>query len=41
MNTKNSKTSYPHDLLYNFTDKVNSRRGGKSVPLSHFSIYYT
>ena len=37
MNSKNSKTSDPHRLLLNFTDKINLRR---NVALSNLSIYY-
>ena len=31
MNTKNSKTSYPHELLHKLTDKINLRKGWKCV----------
>ena len=41
MNSKNSKTSKPHVLILNLTDKIYSRRGEKSVALSNLSIYYT
>ena len=41
MNSKNSKTSKPHVLILNLTDKIDSRRGEKSVALSNLSIYYT
>ena len=41
MNSENSKTSEPYVLILNLTDKVNLRRGGKSVALSNLSMYYT
>ena len=41
MNSKNSRTSYPHRLLLNLTDKINLNRSDKYVPLSNVSIYYT
>ena len=41
MNSKNSKTSKPHVLILKLTDKLNLRRGEKSIPLSNLSIYYT
>ena len=31
MNSKNSKTSDPHRLLLNLTDKIDSRRSDKYV----------
>ena len=40
MNTENSKTSKPHVLVLNLTDKIDLR-GGKGVALSNISIYYT
>ena len=39
--SKNSKTSDPHTLLLNLTDKVNLKRSDNYVPLSNLSIYYT
>ena len=39
MNSKNSKTSHPHRLLVNFTDKINLNRSDKYVALSNLSIY--
>ena len=39
MNSKNSKTSDPHKLLLNLTDKINLKRSDKYVALSNFSIY--
>ena len=41
MNSKNSKTSDPHKLLLNLTDKINSVRSDKYVALSNPSMYYT
>ena len=39
MNSKNSKTSDPHSLLLNLTDKKNLKRSGKYVTLSNLCIY--
>ena len=41
MNSENSKTSDPHRLLINLTDKIDLRRKDKYVALSNLSIYYT
>ena len=41
MNSKNSKTSKPHGLILNFTDKIDSRKGENRIAASNFSIYYT
>ena len=41
MNSKNSKTSDPHRLLLNFTDKKDLRRKDKYIALSNLSIYDT
>ena len=41
MNSKNSKTSKPHVLILNLTDKLDLRRGEKSIALSNLSIYHT
>ena len=41
MNFKNSKTSDPHMLLLNLTDKINLKGSDKYVALSNLSIYYT
>ena len=41
MNSENSKTSEPHVLIFNLTDKLDLGRGEKSVALSHLSIYCT
>ena len=37
----NSKTSEPHVLILKLTDKLDLRRGEKSIALSNISIYYT
>ena len=41
MNSENSRTSEDHVLILKFTDKLDLRRGQKSVALSNLSIYYT
>ena len=41
MNSENSKTSDPHRLLLNLTDKINLKRSDQYVALSNLSIYYT
>ena len=41
MDSKNSKTSDPHRLLFNLTDKMNLKISNKYVVLSNLSIYYT
>ena len=40
MNLEKSKTSKPHVLTLNLTDKIGLRRGEKIVALSNLSIYY-
>ena len=40
MNSENSKTSDPHRLLLNLTDKIYLRRKDKYIDLSNLSIYY-
>ena len=40
MNSKNSKTSEYHVLVLKLTDKLDLRRGQKTVALSNLSIYY-
>ena len=40
-NLKNSKTSDPHRLILNLTDKINLKRSDKYVALSNLSICYT
>ena len=41
MNSENSKTSEYHVLMLKLTDKLDLRRGQKTVALSNLSIYYT
>ena len=41
MNSENSKTSDPHRLLLNLTDKIDLRRKDKYIALSNLSINYT
>ena len=41
MNSEKSKTSDPHRLLLNLTDKTNLRRKDKYAASSNHSIYYT
>ena len=41
MNSENSKTSKPHVLILRLTDKLDLRRGEKSITLSNLNIYYT
>ena len=41
MNSKNSKTSNPHRLFLNLTDKIDLRKKDKYIALSNFSIWYT
>ena len=41
MSSKNSKTSNPHGLLLNLTDKINLKRSDKYVALTNVSIHYT
>ena len=41
MNSENSRTSGYHILVLKLTDKLDLRRGQKSVALSNPSIYYT
>ena len=41
MNFKNSKTSNPHRLLLNPTDKIEFRIKDKYIALSNPIIYYT
>ena len=39
MNSGNSKTSDPHRLLLNLSNKINLKRSDKYVALSKISIY--
>ena len=41
MNLENSRTSEYHVLVLNLTDKLDLRRGQKTVASSNLSIYYT
>ena len=41
MNSKNSKTSDPHRLLINVSDKIDLKISEKDFALSNVSIYYT
>ena len=41
INFRDSKTSDPHRLLLNLSDKINLKRSNKYVALSNLSIYYT
>ena len=41
MISENSKTSKPHFLILKLTDKLNLRRGEKTIALSDLSIYDT
>ena len=41
MNSENIKTSDPHRLLLNLSEKKNLKRSDKYVALSNLSIYYT
>ena len=41
MNSENSRTSEYHVLTLKLTDKLDLRRGQKTVALSNLSIYYT
>ena len=41
MNSENRKTSEYHVLVLKLTDKLDLRRGQKTVALSNLSIYYT
>ena len=41
MNSENSRTSEYHVLVLKLTDKLDLRRGQKSVALSNLNTYYT
>ena len=41
MNSENSRTSEYQVLMFKLTDKLDLRRGQKTVALSNLSIYYT
>ena len=40
MNSENSKTSDPHNLFLNLSNKINLKRSDKYVALSNLGIYY-
>ena len=40
MGSGNSKTSKPHVLILKLSDKLDLRRGEKSIAWSNLSIYY-
>ena len=40
LNSENSKTSKSHIVILKLTDKLDFRRGEKSIVLSTLSIYY-
>ena len=40
MNSNNSKTSDPHRLFLNLTDKIDLSRKNKYIALSNLTIYY-
>ena len=41
MNSENSKTSKPHVLILKLSNKLDLRRGEKSIALTNLSIQYT
>ena len=41
MNSENSKTLKPHDLILKLTNKLYLRIGKRVIALSNLSIYYT
>ena len=41
MKSTNSKTTEPHVLIFKLTDKLDLRRGQKTIALSNLGIYYT
>ena len=41
MNSEDSKTSESYVLMLKLSDKLDLRRGEKSIALSNLSIYYT
>ena len=41
MNSGNSKTSDPHRLSLNLSEKITLKRSDKCVDLSNLSVYYT
>ena len=41
ISSKYSKTSHPHRILLNLTDKINLKKSNEYVALPNLSIYYT
>ena len=41
MNSENSKTFEPYVSILKLTDKLDLKRGEKSITLSNLSIHYT
>ena len=41
MNSEKSKTSEPHVLMLQLTDRLYLRRSEKNVALANLNIYYT
>ena len=41
INSENSQAPEPHVLILKLTDKLDLRRGEKSIALSNLCIYYT
>ena len=41
MKSENTKTSEPYVLILKLSDKLDLRRGKKSIALLNLSIYYT
>ena len=41
IHSKNSKTSDPHRLLVNLSDKIDLKRSDKYFALSNLNIHYT
>ena len=41
MTTENSKTSAPHRLKWDSTDRLNLKNPNKNMALANLSIYYT
>ena len=40
MNSRTSKTSDPHKILFNISDNIDLKRSDQYVALSYLSIYY-
>ena len=40
MKSENTKTSDPHKLLFNLSDKIDLNRNDKYVAISNLCIYY-